>query len=166
MQFGGSGIVSECFEWIRSNIPDGSTILELGSGHVSTQYLCPHYTMFSVEQYESFLNLYDSTYIHAEKRDYGEPTGKWFDVQVMREELPKVPPYQLLLIDGPCGENNRRGFLTYMGLFDTDNCILLFDDTDRAGERSLADAVQNVLGRPMIDHNHFCIIEPKEKSNG
>jgi hypothetical protein len=31
-EFGGSGIVKECYAWIRKHIPKGAVVLELGSG--------------------------------------------------------------------------------------------------------------------------------------
>ena len=41
-------IAPELYNWIRENIKDGSTILELGSG-TGTIELCKHYTVYSVE---------------------------------------------------------------------------------------------------------------------
>ena len=48
MDFGGSGITKELFEWFLLNIPAGGRVLELGAGHVSTKYLSERYDVYSV----------------------------------------------------------------------------------------------------------------------
>jgi hypothetical protein len=45
--FGGSGITEELFDWIVANVPQGSTMLELGAGHVSTKFLSQRYNLYS-----------------------------------------------------------------------------------------------------------------------
>ena len=95
-QFGGFAISRELFEFIRQTLPDGSTILELGSGS-GTGELCRHYRMYSIEQDKKWLNTYNSTYIHAPLKN------RWYDVTILREKLPTIPTYDCILIDGPSG---------------------------------------------------------------
>ena len=58
------------FRWIRKNIKDGSTILEIGSGS-TTRELAKHYKVFSVEHDYRWANKYpEATYIHAPLKKY------------------------------------------------------------------------------------------------
>ena len=69
MSFGGWSISEICFNYIREILPDGSTILEFGSGF-STEQLSKYYTMYSVENYQEWVGKYDATYIYAPIRKY------------------------------------------------------------------------------------------------
>jgi hypothetical protein len=128
-KLGGWSIQPEAYSFIIKNLEYGSTILELGSGF-GTQVLSEKYKMASIEHNKRFIGKYNSTYIHAPMK------GHWYDVNLVRNGLPEK--YDMILIDGPVGSEskNRIGFWENIGLFNT-NVLMLFDDTNRAGERHL-----------------------------
>lgn len=129
--FGGFTISKELFEWVDSNIPEGSIILELGSGY-GTKELVKKYKVYSVEHDEQWLNLEPkSNYIYAPLKD------GWFDVDVLSKELPKK--YDLLLIDGP--PNIYRGnFINHYELFNNAKVIIV-DDTHRENDSKIVELI-------------------------
>jgi hypothetical protein len=155
--FGGWAIQESCFNFIRETLPGGSTILELGSG-VGTMHLAKHYKMYSIENYNAWVNKYNSTYIHAPIKYYdkdwtapnlpGEDMPKqqgWFDPEIVAQNLPAE--YDAILVDGPNGRFGRGGFLKHLNLFNTD-VLLIFDDINRESEMELMKAVSEKIGRP------------------
>jgi hypothetical protein len=119
----------ELFDHIRSLVPDGGTILELGSG-AGTNELLKHYMVFSIEDDEEYLGLYDSHYIHAPIKPIPSERwdlGSWYDIEVLEKELPHN--YDLILVDGPSyrGTAGRMGFWVCSDLFLQDVPIV-FDD--------------------------------------
>ncbi len=161
-KFGGASIDIAAFEWLRSAVPEGGTILELGSGH-STEELCKFFTVISVEDNEEWVGIApSSTYIHAPPKDYRSrydwvrkeqaenPANRtWYDPDVLRKELPK--DYDLLLIDGPYWSRQRIGFVEYMDLFRTD-CAFLIDDAGRKAEGTMMRFISEQVGRPWEKH--------------
>jgi len=139
----------ETFKYIRSELPTGKTILELGSGDVSTQRLSEHYKMISIEDKEEWLSKYKSDYIHAPLVD------GWYSLQVLEKAMPME--YDMILVDGPTGEGNRGGFLKHLNLFRRDVVIVL-DDTNRLPERQLAWAVAEKLNREVTLHETFAVV--------
>jgi len=139
--FGGSAITKELFEWLLTHLPPGSTILELGSGHGSTQNLSRFYKMYSVEDKAQFVGLYDSQYIHAPIVD------NWYSLDVLRAHLPRR--YDLLLVDGPTGEGNRWGFFHHLDLFNL-QVPIVFDDTWRKAERDMMREVARATGKKLL----------------
>lgn len=155
--FGGWAIQESCFNFIKNTLPQGSTILELGSG-IGTKHLAKHFKMYSIENYQSWVDKYDSTYIHAPIRYYddvwtapdlpgeGSPRQKgWFDPEIVAVSLPEE--YDAILVDGPNGMYGRGGFLKHIDLFNTD-ILLIFDDINRESEMELMKAVAKKVGRP------------------
>lgn len=138
--FGGWQISRELFDYIRLILPEGSTMLELGSGWGSSQ-LALHYTLYSVEHDPVWVDRYDSHYIYAPLVD------GWYDVQVLERTLPKY--YDLILVDGPPGHVGigRIGFFHNLRLFRTDVPII-FDDVDRPAEYALMVQVATALRKP------------------
>ncbi|MHA1469200.1 MAG: hypothetical protein ACTSSP_01420 [Candidatus Asgardarchaeia archaeon] len=137
----------EIHEWIHDNLPEGSTILELGSGK-GTARLAEKYKMFSVEHDKRWMNKYNSTYIYASIKD------GWYDVKALRKKLPKH--YDLLLVDGPPRKVDgtkvgRKKMSEFMDLFNT-NVIMLFDDSDRGREAKLIQAVKDKVGRDYTNY--------------
>jgi hypothetical protein len=111
------------FKHIREILPEGRTILELGSGWVTTQ-LAKHYKVFTVEESEGFLNKDPNVkYIHVET----DPATLWYRPDILKDRLPEN--YDFLIVDGPSRgeETGRLGFLNYLHLFRKDVPIL-FDD--------------------------------------
>lgn len=142
-----------CYNAI-TKLLSGGVILELGSGY-GTKILSERYTMYSIEHNDSWLNKYDSTYIHAPIID------GWYDVDVLRNELPIG--YDLILIDGPpttISPQIRTGFLKNISLFNTD-AIMVFDDVNRSSERWLTEQVSELVNRKLTiygDNKQFAVI--------
>jgi len=129
-------------EWIDKNIEKGKTVLELGSGHRSTQQLSKMgYKMISIEHDVNYLNYYESNYIHAPMKE------GWYDVDILRKKLEGLK-YDVILVDGPVGVGNksRLGFYDNMELFDTSVPILIHD-AERPGESELKEKLSTKLNR-------------------
>lgn len=133
----GFALTIQIFRWLHNNLPDGKTILELGSG-TGTIELCKHYKVYSIEDNEKWLNVAPSNYIHA------PIVNRWYDVSVLKEKLPKA--YDLILIDGPIGSIGRIGFYENLSLFRTD-VPMIFDDVERPAEYELITQVSKKLNR-------------------
>ena len=150
--FGGWAMAQSTYEHIRSILPEGKTILEIGSGFGTSQ-MAKHYKMYSIEATLSWVNKYDSTYIHAPIKMYDNgypppqiPGNKgWHDPKILSEVLPTIE-YDLIFIDGPEGRYGRGGFLKHIGLFNT-NVPMIFDDVNRPPELALMQEVSKVLGK-------------------
>lgn len=151
-RWGGWAIDKFTYDFIRGILPDGSTILELGSGH-TTDTLARDYTMYSVEHEEKWIDKYNSTYLHVplceHKAIKNHIHTRWYNADILREKLKGVK-YDLLLVDGP--PMTRSGFFKYMKLFDT-SAIWLFDDTSRAGEARVMNSVSSRLGVPWTTYH-------------
>ena len=153
--FGGWSMEKSCFDYIRQLLPEGKTILEFGSGYVTGE-LSKYYTMYSVENYEEWVDRYDSTYIYAPIKFYDEtfitpsiPENLgWYNPDIVKVNLPKK--YDLILVDGPNGERyGRGGFYKYLKWFNTDVPIV-FDDVNREPERILMEKVSKKIGRDYV----------------
>lgn len=135
-------ISEEMFYWIKQEIPEGGTILEFGSG-TGTIELTKHYKVYSVEQNPKWVGLApDSNYIHAPLK------GEWYDPDIVFSEIPKE--YDLILVDGPMGQDLRSGIDKYWDKFNT-NVPLLFDDTHRKKDRDHAIHVANLLKKEWVE---------------
>jgi len=128
---GGFAISKELLDWILKNIPEGSTILELGSGY-GTKELVKKYNVYSVEHNEEWLNIAEeSNYIYAPLEN------GWYDREILIKELPKK--YDVLLIDGPpglCRENIIKNY----DLFENMSYVIV-DDTNRENDKKIADFI-------------------------
>lgn len=144
----GWAIAPEVYNWIRRNIKDGSTILELGSG-TGTLELCKHYTVYSIEHDKQWVGKTDSNYIYAPIVHHFEDyvNYEWYDVSVLKEQLPKS--YDLLLIDGPPGRIGRIPLLYNLNLFNLKIPIIV-DDTHRSDETELFKQLNKKLNRDII----------------
>lgn len=130
--WGGSGMVRECAEWICENIKEGATVLEVGAGAVSTQFLSERYTLHSIEQAGEWVGTYENVnYIHAPLHN------DWYSLENL-QRLPK--DYDLLLIDGPVG-GNRFKIMDHLELFNIENNFIIVDDTYRPLERSIVNGL-------------------------
>lgn len=161
---GGWAIQESCFNFIKEILPEGSTILELGSG-IGTDYLSKHYKMYSIENYREWIDKYDSTYIFAPIKFYdsewttpdlpsekGPHQSGWYDPAMIEGKLPEK--YDLILVDGPNGMFGRGGFLKHLGMFNT-NVPIIFDDINRPAEYEMMVKVSEIVGRPYreLDNN-------------
>ena len=137
----GWALPKKAFQWIEENIPIGSNIVELGSGHGSVR-LSEKYNVWSIEHDETWLNISSSTYIHAEIIPFsvnGEK-GLWYNAEKIKNALPEE--YALLIIDGPPSTIGRNGILAYQELFNW-NCYILVDDTHRVEDKFIADELSS-----------------------
>lgn len=152
MQFGGSGITEQLFEWICKNVEPRSHILELGSGDVSTPYLSARYRLTSVEDDPAWVGKHPNVnYIHA------PIVGNWYAVDVLMADLPS--DYKLILVDGPLGGIGRGGFADNFELF-LRHVPIVIDDTWREAEFKLAVRV-GLLSGGIIEHfGAFSTITP------
>jgi hypothetical protein len=145
--WGGWSIDKKLYDFIRQVLPDGSTILELGSGW-TTGELAKNYKMYSVENDIRYLDKYETTYIFAPSKKHevieNLPYTKWYDPELLKSGLKGIE-YDLLLIDGP--HKTRSGFVKYMSYFDP-SAIWLFDDTQRPADAMVADFTAAKLGAP------------------
>ena len=137
------------YDYIRITLPEGSTILELGSGF-GTSLLAKHYVMTSVEHDEQFLGKYDSTYLHVPLKEHkaikNHPTTRWYDADKLRPKLEGLQ-YDMLLVDGP--PQTRSGFWKYFSMFDS-KAIIVFDDLQRECERKLINSISSKLNCPYV----------------
>lgn len=150
---GGIAISAETINFIKSLIPEKSTILEMGSGP-GTVELAKHFTMYSVENDYGWMSQFigHSNFIYCPLKYYDyqytapDVAGiqkAWYNTSNM--VLPES--YDLILIDGPGGPIGRGGFLKHIDMFNT-NVPLLFDDINREAEFDLMKKVSEKLNRP------------------
>ena len=123
MTFGGWSIDVDLYNWLLTNVPEQSTILELGSGF-GTSALVKHWNVFSVEENPQWVNAYHNQYIYAPIKN------DWYDRQAL-----KVLPdsYDVLLVDGPA-HGTRTEMNKYLDVLklNTSGCkFVIFDDVDR-----------------------------------
>jgi hypothetical protein len=135
---GGWAICQGVFSWIKNNLPEGSTILEFGSG-TGTIELTKHYNVYSIEQDPEWVGLAKkSNYIYAPIK------GGWYDPDVLFKNLPNK--YDLILVDGPKGSGNRIGLANHWNKLNT-NVPIIMDDTDRPKEFSFALETSKTLNK-------------------
>jgi hypothetical protein len=129
----------KAFQWIENNIPFGSNIIELGSGHGSIR-LSKNYNLWSVEHDEQWLNISSSNYIHAEIVEFSKDgiEGRWYNPKKITDSLPSE--YSLLIIDGPPSTIGREGILANLDIFNWD-CFVLIDDTHRSNDKRIANEI-------------------------
>ena len=124
------------YKYIRKILPDGGTILELGSGE-GTGELAKHYKMYSVEHDKEWMNKHKSTYFYTplawHKPLKNHKGDRWYNDTILRSHLAGLE-YDLLLVDGP--PRSRCGFVKYFDLFDP-KAILVFDDLQRDRDRKI-----------------------------
>lgn len=123
---------------IRRILPEGKTILELGSG-AGTVFLAKFYKMISIESETGWIGMSDSAYLYAPIKD------GWYDRAVMQTVADLQ--YDFLLIDGPWHRIAKRSaILSSIDLFDLTVPILV-DDSNRPDERYLVDELARLTGR-------------------
>ena len=128
---GGFAISKELIDWIWENIPEGSTILELGSGY-GTKELVKKYNVYSIEHDEKWMGIAEgSNYIYAPLKN------GWYDREILIKEIPKK--YDVLLIDGPPSWS-RGNIIENYDLFENMSYIIV-DDTNRENDKKIADFI-------------------------
>ena len=147
--FHAHSISENLFNYICRILPEGSTILELGSGW-GTGELAKYYTMYSVEHDEEFVDKYDSTYLYVPLKEHkklaNHESTLWYDADILRQKLSGIE-YDLLLIDGP--PQTRSGFFKYHTLFDME-AIMVFDDYQREVDRRVVNSLGSLMDAPCV----------------
>lgn len=147
----GATISPELYLWIHKTLPEGWTILELGSG-MGSIVLCDRWKMISVEHHPSWVKF---TRHQTMKARYGPSQvivapliNDWYSPTVLKHGLRKKS-YDLLLIDGPPSPATkpvRQLMKDHLDLFCLDVPIVV-DDTHRTAERSLIEILSERTGR-------------------
>ena len=133
----GWSLPEELMAWIWTHIPDGSTILEFGSGNGSLK-LSEKYDLMSIEHDPKWLHLSNGRYIYApiveNKSSSNFSECGWYDI----EKLVDLPVFfDVIIVDGPTGTIGRSGILEYIDQMPRCD-YLIIDDTDRKPEQNLA----------------------------
>lgn len=135
--WGGNSISKSLFMYLEETLPEGKTILELGSGW-ATGKLAEKWNVWSVEDKSEWVGKYHDQHFWVPLRDL------WYDSGILSRYLEDLE-YDLLLVDGPY--DHREGFIENMYLF-KDNVPMVFDDVRRAPGLAIIEGVSNKLGRP------------------
>jgi hypothetical protein len=136
--FGDASLTEEAFNYIINRLPDGKTLLELGSGRVTELFL-QHYKVYSVEHDLMWVDTTESNYIYAPLVD-----NAWYDADVLAESLPTE--YDFLLVDGPPSPTRRANFIKHMHLFRSD-VAWFFDDLQREQDAKTFETIREMTGR-------------------
>tara|TARA_B100001094_G_scaffold305029_1_gene334494 strand:- start:1958 stop:2473 length:516 start_codon:yes stop_codon:yes gene_type:complete len=151
----------EVLIWVDENLPEGSLILEFGSGHGSVE-LSKNYELISVEHDEKWLGLSQGQYIHAEivsnqtSSKYSEKG--WYNQEKLHELPAEV---DAIIIDGPPGQIGRIGILEFLPMLPKTQFIIV-DDTDRIAEKKLL----NELAKKLAPLDQVEITSRTQRSNG
>ena len=157
---GDHAIDPELYYLLRMILPEGKTILELGSG-TGTQVLLKHWNVISVEDDESYVNRYHHNYIFARLKPHKavrnhDGENRWYDPEIMKREIPKLD-YDFLLIDGPAAAT-RAGVVKYWDLFRQDVPIIV-DDVHRGRDHKIVISLSTKLKRPFCTYNAWNVEE-------
>lgn len=164
--FGLHSMDKECFDFIREILPEGKTILEFGSGHV-TKELGKFYNMMSVENDKDWQDKYKdyTTYINCDIKFYDktfiapdiEGNRAWYDPDQLFSQLDNN--YDLILIDGPRGGGvyGRGGFYKFIDKFKHD-VPMIFDDIRRNSELQLIKKVSEHINKQFKVIGSFGVI--------
>lgn len=140
MQFGNGAITRALFDDIIFMVPEGSHILEFGSGR-GTEELLKHYNVTSIEHNEEWLNqIAGASYKHIPIVD------GYYEKEAFIKTL-ESQTFDAILIDGP--NENRSRILSMLPLLASQvnrGCTtIIFDDLDRTEERHLFEETTRVL---------------------
>ena len=150
-KFGGAHIDKSLYDFLLEVLPEGKTILELGSGWGTSQ-LVKHWEVYSVEHDKKYADRLTNNCIYAPLTDHKELRNhkgsmKWYDRDILVPALKDIR-YDLLLVDGPPG-NTRCGIVKYIDLFDK-NVIMIFDDLQRKADRAIINSIGSKLNKPFV----------------
>lgn len=126
----------EAFDAIDGLIKPGDIVLELGSGE-GTEVLLEKYHVWSIEHDPSWC-LHRLSKFYTYHPIYAELKDGWYVRTTLETLIPEF--YDLLIVDGPVGSENRIKFLQNFDLFRVDVPILI-DDVHRKLEMDMATAL-------------------------
>jgi len=151
--FGGWSMSEKMFNWLKENIPTGSTILELGSGY-GTIELSKFYNVISIEHDKKWIGLCKkANYIYA------PIVNDWYDINAIKKGL-NNKKYDVIIIDGPPEKiSNRKNLIQNIDLFDK-KTIFLVDDIQRENEMNLCKELSLLLNKD------YSIVKESEKYFG
>jgi predicted O-methyltransferase YrrM len=149
-------ISDQMFAYMKRVLPEGKTILELGSGEGTLQLL-KHWEVISVEHDPEYVEKLTNRCIYApltEHKAIRNHSGvmKWYDRDILKPELEGLE-YDLLLVDGPPNVY-RCGVVKYIDLFNTD-AILVFDDLQRKEDKAIINSIAAKLKKPFVTYSHL-----------
>ena len=126
----GWAISIELFNYIKENLPVGSTILSMGSGLGDKYLIEAGYKMISIEQDKKYMNLYHNNYIYA------PIVNKYFDMEIVIDAIKDID-YDLVLVDAPTkASGGRMGFINLEYLIK--DVPVIFDDVNRVDDMNVA----------------------------
>lgn len=142
-------------DYIQRVLPEGKTILELGSG-AGTEKLLKYWEVISVEHDWEYVKTLTNRYIHAPLTDHKAIRNhsgpmEWYDRDILKPELEGLK-YDMLLVDGPPGKT-RCGIVKYIDLFNTD-IIMVFDDLQRKADRAIVNSIAAKLNKPFVTYTY------------
>jgi hypothetical protein len=144
--WGGNSISKLLFDYLLDNLPEGKTILELGSGWGTSQ-LMKHWNVWSIESEPEWYAKYNKTqsvFVPITEK------GGWYDHDIMKGTMYKlVHKYDLLLVDGPFHNRHLIRDNLYMFNFSTP---IVFDDVRREKAKATIEAISAFLKRPYVIH--------------
>ena len=144
--WGKSAISQRVVTEFRKVLPEGKTILELGSGW-GTGQLKRYWNIWSVEDQDEWAGKYHDQFFHIPLKEHAPIPGHggtvWYDPDLLRESISSLQ-YDLLFIDGP--HDNRAGFIKYFDLFDH-TVPMFFDDVSREPGLKILQAASELLDR-------------------
>lgn len=163
-------IGEQAVDLIRYLLPEKSTILEFGCG-VTSKLLLNWYNVYSIEHNSDWLNHPNAYHVPLKQYNdidfkapsdisclpFYEKQNAWYNPDILKIVLDKIPKYDLIIIDGPNGNYGRGGFYTYLDLFDK-NVHMVFHDLNRQAEMELIKKVSERVNRPAF------ILENDEKT--
>ena len=153
-------ISEEVLNTLLEFVPEGSTILELGSGE-GTIELEKYYEVYSVEHAPEY-HVGVSTLIEvplAELKLEGSAEVRydlrfprhlpWYDADLLKEKLEGLS-YDAILVDGPPRDFSRCGmWVHYSRIFDTEVPVLV-DDIHREYSWKIARRIAHIKGQHEI----------------
>lgn len=160
-------ISDEMLDCIFDLVPEGGTILELGSGYSTYVLDRCGYKVITVEHNPLWLNkVPNATYIYAPielysdkypqlnsiKKRIDDHTG-WYDRQALGQGL-RHAIYDCIVIDGPPRDYGRSGILANLGLFPNLSGPIILDDVNRIDDLYIAGRLAQALGRDLLITNN------------
>ena len=137
--WGGSSINHTLFKHIQEILPEGKTILELGSGWGSSK-LMERWNLYSIENQKKWHGKFNpQSFLVPTTHQLG-----WYDTVILKTVLQDLK-YDLILIDGPWF--GREFFPNNLDLFDT-SVPMVFDDVNRELGQTVIKRVSETVGRP------------------